>query len=120
MAIKGNRPTVAVDDLEPGMMLADSVHDAQGRLLIQGGTELTERHLRAFQLWGIMSVRVRGPAGEESAPVSISPEILARAEAQVRARFHNNNLEHPVITALIEACTAREAQRLAEAARHHA
>ena len=117
---RGPRPTVSVDDLEPGMVLGEDVHDAQGRLLMPKGTVLTERHLRAFQLWGILSVLVLGPEGEEPPPAPISPELLARAEELVRRRFRNNDPTHPLIAALIAACTLREARRIADAARYDA
>lgn len=107
------RRTVAVEDLEAGMVLADAVHDGQGRLLIQQETELTDRHLRAFQLWGIVSVKILAAAGAEPEPPPISPEILARAEETVRARFRHNDLQHPLIAAVFRLCVMREARRLA-------
>ena len=116
----GGGPTVAVDDLQAGMILAESVHDGQGRLLIHQGTELTGRHLRAFQLWGILSVRIRGPEGESSEPSPISAEVLATAEAAIHPRFHHNDPEHPLIAALLRTAILREARRLADLARGHA
>jgi hypothetical protein len=114
------RQTVAVDDLEAGMILVESVHDSQGRLLIQQGTELTGRHLRAFQLWGILSVRVRGPEGEESDPAPISAAILAAAEAGIRPRFRQNDIGHPLIAVLLHGAILREARRLADLERGRA
>jgi hypothetical protein len=111
---------IPVDDLEGGMVLAESVHDAQGRLLIQRDTELTDRHLRAFQLWGIQSVRILGPGSNEPEPPPISSEILARAEALVRERFRHNDLEHPLIVAILRVCLMREARRLADGELVHA
>jgi hypothetical protein len=112
-----DRPAIPVDDLEPGMILDEDVHDAQGRLLMPKGTVLTDRHLRAFQLWGILAVGIRGPEGEEPPAPRISPELLAQAEALIRPRFRNNDPAHPLIAVLIVTCTLREARRLAETAR---
>ena len=73
---------VSVDDLTAGMVIAEEMRDQQGRLLMPAGTELTERHLRAFQLWGIMTVRVLGRAEwKRSAPLELTPEQLAEGEA---------------------------------------
>lgn len=95
------------------MILADDVHDTQGRLLVPRDTEMTERHLRAFQLWGVMSVRVRGRGDEsDDAPPPISPEALAEAEAYVRARFRRHDPDHPLIGALIATAVQRIARRL--------
>lgn len=105
------RPT-PVDDLTPGLILGENVNDAQGRLLMPIGTELTERHLRAFQLWGIMAVRVRGAEGEEEAIPEVSPEALAAALERILPRFVHNDIHHPLIALLLEECAFREARRM--------
>jgi hypothetical protein len=116
---RGSRQAVAVDDLEVGMILAEDVLDQQGRLLLPSGSDLTDRHLRAFQMMGILAVKVRGTGAEPPEPV-LSPEILAEAEARVRARLHNNDLEQPVIAEIYRFAVQREARRLAAGERPHA
>lgn len=112
---------VPVDDLVAGMVIAEEVRDQQGRLLMPAGTELTDRHLRAFALWGIMAIRVRGAGGEsDEGPGALTPEQLAEGEAIVRARFHRHDEGHPLIAALIRLGAVREARRLALEARRHA
>ncbi len=102
------------------MILAEDVHDQQGRLLLPTGSELTDRHLRAFQMWGILTVKVRG-AGEEAAPDPvISPEILAEAERRVRERMHHNDLALPVIAEIVRFAVQREARLIAAGDRPHA
>ncbi len=102
------------------MVLAESVHDQQGRLLLPDGSALTERHLRAFQMWGILTVKVRG-AGEEDPPEPVvSPEILAEAERRVRERMRLNDLELPVITEVVRFAVQREARLIASGERPHA
>jgi len=108
-----SRAATPVDDLAPGMVLGESVHDGQGRLLMSAGTELTERHLRAFQLWGVMAVKIRGAAGEEEALPDISPEAIAAARDRILPRFARNDLQHPLIAVLVDECARREAGRLA-------
>lgn len=111
---------VASDDLEAGMTLAEEVRDQQGRLLMPAGTALTDRHLRAFQLWGILSVRIR--AAEAGAPdpsdPPLSAEELSLGEAIVRGRLRNTDAGHPLIAELIRLCTEREARRLARDEAH--
>jgi hypothetical protein len=112
-------PQVSVDDLEPGMLLAEEVRDQQGRLLMPAGTELTERHLRAFQLWGILSVRIRAAdAAPDPAAVPLSPEQLAEGEALVLARLRETDPAHPLIVELVRWCAEREARRLAAERQH--
>jgi hypothetical protein len=112
-------PVVGYDDLEAGMMLAEEVRDQQGRLLVQAGTELTDRHLRAFRLWGIMSVRIRAADAEPGpAEVPLSAAELARGESVVRDRLRETDPEHPLMAELIRICTVREARRLARGETH--
>ncbi len=110
-----------VDDLVAGMVIAEEVRDQQGRLLMPAGTALTDRHLRAFSLWGIMTIRVRGEGGAdaEEAPLELTPEQVAEAEAIVRARFPVADLDHPFVAELLRLAALREARRLALEGRRH-
>lgn len=108
----GGPPPVPVDDLVEGMVLGEDVHDTQGRLLMPSGTELTTRHLRAFQMYGMTSIRIRS-ADAATVPAPISEAELADAAVRVLPRFRHNDLAHPVVAALLTWCTrveAREAQ----------
>lgn len=117
-AAGGRSGLVSVDDLEAGMLLAEDVRDQQGRLLMPASTELTERHLRAFQLWGIMGVKIRRPGEEpETAERDVPPELLAEAEAIVQERLRHNNAADPVIAELRRICVARVGQKLARGQR---
>lgn len=114
----GQRPAatvlLAVEDLQPGIAVAEDVYDPQGRLLMSAGTELTERHLRACQLWGITRVRVAAeglpPEAEAAGP---SPEQIARAELETRARFRNTDPAHPLVVELFRLCVLRAADHAA-------
>jgi hypothetical protein len=117
---RGGRQTIGVDDLEVGMILMEDVHDQQGRLLIPSGTALTDRHLRAFQMWGILSVKVGGTGEDEPPELVISPEILAEAETRVRERLRQNDLESPVILEILRFAVQREARLIAAGERSHA
>ncbi len=116
---QAGRHAVGVDDLEVGMLLAENVHDQQGRLLLPSGTELTERHLRAFQMMGVVTVKIRG-SGEDSQEPVISPEIRAEAEVRVRERLRNHDLDHPVIAEILRFAIEREARLIAAGERPHA
>lgn len=117
---QGGRQNISVDDLEVGMALAEDVHDQLGRLLLPSGTTLTERHLRAFQMWGILTVKVRGIGEAEAPEPVISPEIIAQAEALVLERMRHQDLTSPVIQEIIRFTVQREARRIAAADGPHA
>jgi hypothetical protein len=119
MTAGGGAVQVAVDDLEPGMLLAEEVRDQQGRLLMPAGTELTDRHLRACQLWGILGVRIRSANAEpDPADLPVSAELLAEAETLVRDRLRGHDAAHPLTAELIRICSLRTARRLAQERRH--
>lgn len=77
---------VLLDDLKPGMVLAADVRDGSGRMLLPGGAEVEEKHLKIFRSWGVGQVDVADgetPASEEELP----PEVLDAARAHVDALF---------------------------------
>jgi hypothetical protein len=94
------------------MVLKADVCDRSGRLLLPGGTELTEKHLQIFRTWGVLEAEIvgesdseaGGPGGDE-----IDPEALAAAEARVKPLFLCNDLEHPAIKELLRLCIIRRA-----------
>lgn len=106
-AAVGPRVQLDVDDLAEGMVLAEDINDQQGRLLMPAGTALTARHLRAFQLWGIQVVRIRGEgAGPEQDLRDPTPEEVATAEAELRPRFRGD-AAHPFTAELLRLCARR-------------
>lgn len=46
-------------DLEPGMILSVDIL-REGGILIEAGTEITERHLKQLAAWGLTEIEVRG------------------------------------------------------------
>ncbi len=99
--------------LKPGMVLAEEVRDRNGRLLLDAGVALEERHLRIFKIWGVMEVPVApGTVAEEDAEEgALSPEMLAAARRYQRARFAHNDLEQDVVARLMEMCIEHTAAR---------
>lgn len=79
---------IKVHELEAGMELASDVHDPNGRFLIGEGCVLSEKHLKALQAWGVLSVDIAGVEGGESKlSQQLSPEILEKLRAEVAMRF---------------------------------
>lgn len=104
---------VNIDNLTEGMLLAADTHDRNGRLLLTQGTELTSRHIRMFMTWGIPKVDIQDydePLTESSAVDDISPELLQKAEEELRYLFRNNDLSYPAISELFQQCLIRKAR----------
>lgn len=77
---------LAVDELKPGMVLAEAVRNYQDQLLLDAGRKLTAKTIRVFKSWGIRRVAVRaGAAGEEDARGAAAPSTAL--DESLRARF---------------------------------
>ncbi|WP_175626126.1 MULTISPECIES: hypothetical protein [Oxalobacteraceae] len=59
---------LALDDVTPGMVLADNLLDAQGQILLPKGAELSEQMLESLRRHDISSLRIfMGELSEEEA-----------------------------------------------------
>lgn len=92
---------IKVKELEVGMTLTADVCDPNGRFLLGEGCELNEKHVKALNAWGVISVEISDddmPEGDGK--IEISPEIYAAIEEQVQARFQHNDMSLPFIKEL--------------------
>jgi hypothetical protein len=55
---------VNIADLKPGMVLAHSVRNHQGVMLLGAGTKITKKNIRIFKSWGVIDVSVAGELDE--------------------------------------------------------
>ena len=72
---------VRLDELEPGMILAEDLTASDGRLLFKAGVELEDRHIDMLRRVGVDEVSVQPPMAE------LSPEQLGDVEDYVREFF---------------------------------
>lgn len=96
---------LSLDAINPGMVLASDVKDRNGRVLLSAGSEITERHLRIFKMWGILTVQVHGGEKEEPPlPKTSAPdtEQIKRVEREVAELFCHHDLNHPFIKELFQ------------------
>lgn len=84
------------------MNLSADVCDPNGRFLLGDGCELNEKHLKALNAWGVISVEINDedmPDNENN--IEISPEIYHAIEDQVKTRFCHNDMDSPFIKELM-------------------
>lgn len=81
---------IPLDELQPGMTLADAARDATGRVLLAAGIEVEERHLKIMRTWGVVEVNIQGE-GEAENPKDISPETRKAAVEYVKQQFRGFN-----------------------------
>jgi len=71
---------VSIDKLKPGMTIKSDVADATGRLLIRGGTTISEANIRMFANRGVEEVDVEGVEEKVAeADAGAKPEAAAAA-----------------------------------------
>ncbi len=105
---------VSLENLRPEMVLAVEIVDGIGRLLLPGGTVLTDKHLRYCQMWGVTDAEIVGDEPmEDPETAAIDPAVLASAEADVRPNFRHCDLSHPVIEAVFKHCVLTRASHRA-------
>jgi hypothetical protein len=94
---------VGLDKLKPGMMLAESVRNHQGMLLLESGKKISARAIRIFKSWGISQVQIRS---RQSPPVSEANAEAAAAgcdiESSLKKKFADT-LDEPVMVTIMEA-----------------
>jgi putative nucleotidyltransferase with HDIG domain len=106
---------VNIDALKPGMVLAEDLYHADGRLLLSKGLTLDPNHLRVLKIWGVVAAEIEGVSDGSSPPASeeIDPAVLREAEELTQKQFSHANVDHPFVKELFRICTRRRAQRIA-------
>ena len=105
-------PMIALANLEPGMVLADAVHDRNGRLLLGEGVEIEAKHLLIFRTWGIAEAAVVGEDGSDTSvlPDTVTVEKLEQARSRLLPLYCHTDLEHPAVCELLRLAVIREVQ----------
>jgi hypothetical protein len=94
---------VNIDDLKPGMVLAEAVRNHQDQVLLEAGRKVTVKAVRVFKSWGIRRVAVKaGGAGEGGAQVPAQNGPPAALDEGLRARFADV-LSDPLMVAIMQA-----------------
>jgi len=102
-----------LDDSKPGMILAANLLEPGGRMQHPAATELTDRHLRCFQTWGVADTELEGDERDLPAAFPVDPEVRAAVETRVGSLFRHADLAHLAVAQVHAYCVARELRRAA-------
>jgi hypothetical protein len=105
---------INLDNLEPGMILATEVKDRSGRVLLSAGSEVTEKVLRIFKMWGVTEADIQGVEKadiEAKTVASLRPESLRSAELHVNTLFQLCDQDDQVIKELKRIAVIRAARK---------
>jgi hypothetical protein len=92
-------PKIKTDQLKEGMVVKADVKNLDDMLLIPAGCELTPKHIKILNAWGIGEVSVENPGPSEEEPdalAKLSPEAAAKLEAELKQRFWKFDPNDPI------------------------
>jgi hypothetical protein len=102
---------VNIDDLKPGMVLAEPVCNHQDQVLLEAGRKVTAKAIRVFKSWGIRRVAVKsGAAGEKGGQDAARPALAGALDERLRARFADV-LTDPLMAEIMQAAGRHLAAR---------
>ncbi len=77
-----------LENIKPGMVLAEDIRDYNGRFLLGKGLAIQEKHLRIFKIWGISQADIQGVDDQEGfASSATDPQALEQSRKMVLSRF---------------------------------
>ncbi len=109
---------VGVAELQPGMLLGETLYDDRGGVLLAHGTRLTERYVQAIILRGVDVVRILEPEPEtvDDAEGDVEAEESASSEAPPRVVRAGPIPEHPKLPAGAHVSVRWDRERMTEGA----
>jgi hypothetical protein len=99
------------------MILAGEVKDRNGRVLLAGGQEITEKHLKIFKTWGVTDANIQGASQEDMVAqdlAEVDPEIHRQAEEVTLTKFRHAGTTHPGLKELARLATMRRVREMTE------
>jgi hypothetical protein len=104
-------PIVNIEDIQPGMMLAEAVRNHQDQLLLESGRRITEKSIRVFKSWGIRRINVKsGPPHDRSGDGAASARPEPAIDDALRERFSDVSAD-PLMAAIMQAAARQLAAR---------
>ena len=103
-----------IDELKPGMILAEPVDNQSGALLLEKDTSLTKRRIWTLKTWGIDKVSIKGKA-KERGKTAIGTELETKEtiEKELRAKFEDT-IGDPVMETIMKAAVRQLQKSLSD------
>jgi hypothetical protein len=92
-----------LDELKPGMILAEPVYNQQELLLLEQGTTLTKKRIWMLKTWGLGKVGVKGkPRGDDQGADAARMETKETIEKELKEKFADV-ADDPVMAEIMKA-----------------
>jgi putative nucleotidyltransferase with HDIG domain len=96
---------VNVNNLDPGLVLAQDVLDNNAKLLLVKGQTIKNEHIRIMKMRGIFEVEVDGLDQEDSkSRETVNSERLEQVGQAVKKKFQLIDIAHPTIKEVVKIC----------------
>jgi len=96
---------VRLDNLKPGMILAQPVRNHQGVLLLEAGARISKKNIRIFKSWGVLEIAIQGnPAAAEGGSGDTEIKVKDSIENQLKEKFCDV-LDDPVMVEIFNAAS---------------
>jgi hypothetical protein len=106
--------SLRLDELKPGMILAEPVYNQSGSVLLDKETSLTKRRIWMLKTWGVEKVSVKGSSKEGGkTPNETEPETQESIEKELRAKFEDT-LDNPVMEVIMKAAARQLQKRISD------
>jgi hypothetical protein len=106
--------SLKLDELKPGMILAEPVYNQSGSLMLDKETSLTKRRIWMLKTWGVDKASVKGRPKEGGNTISETErETQESIEKELRAKFENT-IDDPVMEIIMKAAARQLQKRLSD------
>jgi hypothetical protein len=107
-SVGGVMRKIKLEQLRPGMRLAQDVVNFSGQVLLYKGNPLQPKDIKNFKAWGVLEIAVESSSLNSSNSLDnnrIDTNLLVEAQNEISDLFRHSNLSHPVISELMRLST---------------
>jgi hypothetical protein len=103
--------SLKINQLRPGMVLSEPVHNQSGLLLLEKDASLTKKRIWMLKTWGIEKVSIKGKSKADGNKTRVAAELesVETIEKELKAKFADV-IDDPVMQEILKAA-ARQLQK---------
>jgi hypothetical protein len=103
--------SLEINQLRPGMVLSEPVHNQSGLLLLEKDASLTKKRIWMLKTWGIEKVSIKGKSKADGNKTRVAAELesVETIEKELKAKFADV-IDDPVMQEILKAA-ARQLQK---------
>jgi len=96
---------LSIEDVKPGMILAQPVRNHQGVLLLEAGARITKKSIHIFKSWGVFEISIKGDLTEvQGSPGDTEIKVKESFEKLLKQKF-SDVLDDPVMVEIFKAAS---------------